>query len=208
MPRGFTLIELMVSLAIFAFMTAFLLARYGTFNQTTLLTNLAYDTAITIRSAQSYGLNVQGTGSGISSCGAEYSIGNTCFQYPYGVDFQTAKPDQFILFTDLNSNGEYDSTGDANTTAEIVSTYNMNKGYSIAGLCVGSSPTSCTSVNQLDITFKRPIPDAIINGCTSATCGVGSTWQDNQSYGQVTLTANNTIVHVTVYSTGEISVGN
>jgi prepilin-type N-terminal cleavage/methylation domain-containing protein len=199
MKKGFTLVELMVSLAIFAFMTAFLLAKYGNFNQSTLLTNLAYDTALTIRSAQSYGLNVQGTTN--NSCtGVYYTPGTVGFCYPYGVDFNRAYPTSFVLFTDLNSNGQY-----ATSTGEVVSTYNMNRGFSIQGICVGASASSCTqlgSSDQVDVTFKRPIPDAIIKAKISGT------WQSNSAYAQITLTANNSTTTVVVQSTGEVSVGN
>lgn len=58
--KGFTLIELMITVGIFAIMTALLVAKYGTFNNGVLLTNLAYDIALNIRSAQSYGLNTRG----------------------------------------------------------------------------------------------------------------------------------------------------
>ncbi len=59
--KGFTLIELMITVSIFAIMTALLVAKYGAFNNGVLLTNLAYDIALNIRSAQSYGLNTKGT---------------------------------------------------------------------------------------------------------------------------------------------------
>jgi prepilin-type N-terminal cleavage/methylation domain-containing protein len=191
---GFTLIELMVSLAIFAFMTAFLLAKYGTFNQSTLVTNLAYDAALTIRSAQSYGLNVQGTTvqSATNCNNVQISANSTCFFYPYGVYFDLSNPTRFIFFTDINGNGQY-----ASSSGELISTYNMNKGYTIQSLCAGSL-SSCTSVNNLNITFKRPNPDAIIIANNGSPV----------TYAKITFVANNTTSSVVVQSTGEISVGN
>jgi len=194
--NGFTLIELMVSLAIFAFMTAFLLAKYGTFNQSTLVTNLAYDAALTIRSAQSYGLNVLGTVSNSSTCTGQtgYSAGNPCFYYPYGVYFALSTPNQFILFADIDGTGKYDS----GTSGELISTYNMNHGYTIKSICAGTL-TSCTPLSSsLNITFKRPNPDAIIIGDGGSAV----------SYAKITFVANNTTSSVVVQSTGEISVGN
>ncbi|MDE2188747.1 MAG: type II secretion system protein, partial [Patescibacteria group bacterium] len=74
---GFTLIELMVTVGIFVFMTALLVARYGSFNNGEILTSMAYDVALALRNAQAYGLNVQG-----------YNNSNS-FNYPYGIDFDT-----------------------------------------------------------------------------------------------------------------------
>ena len=39
--KGYTLVELVITITIFAAMTAYLLAKYGTFNQSVALTNLA-----------------------------------------------------------------------------------------------------------------------------------------------------------------------
>src|SRR6185369_4435025 len=74
--RGFTLIELLISVAIFVYMTGLLVAKYGNFNQSVLLTDLAYDVALTIRTAQTYGLSVKAVNSSPSP-----------YQYAYGVDF-------------------------------------------------------------------------------------------------------------------------
>jgi prepilin-type N-terminal cleavage/methylation domain-containing protein len=206
--RGFTLVELMVSLAIFAFMTAFLLARYGTFNQDTLLTNLAYDMALTIRSSQSYGLNVQNSANtqGSISCNSQsgYFLGSSCFYYAYGVHFGGTTPtNQFILFIDLNTGmtgaGTYVSN---NTPSEIVNTYNMNHGYTIQSICAGTSD-NCQPLTTLDITFKRPNPDAIIDGTLAAGGQVS-----NQSYAKIVVTANNITQSVVVQETGEISITN
>jgi prepilin-type N-terminal cleavage/methylation domain-containing protein len=49
--KGFTLVELMVTVGIFTIISGLLLARYSNFNQGIILTNLAYDIALTIRSA-------------------------------------------------------------------------------------------------------------------------------------------------------------
>jgi prepilin-type N-terminal cleavage/methylation domain-containing protein len=200
---GFTLIELMVSLAIFAFMTAFLLAKYGTFDQNTLLTNLAYDTAITIRSAQSYGLNVQGV-LNASTCNGQagFTAGNPCFFYPYGVHFGNPTPNnQFILFTDLNQGTA--NAGLYTGSNEDVSKYTMNRGYTIQSICAGTASSTCAQLSSLDITFKRPNPDAIIDGAQLVGGPV-----TNQAYAKITLTANGLTQSVVVQSTGQISITN
>jgi prepilin-type N-terminal cleavage/methylation domain-containing protein len=194
--RGFTLIELMVSLAIFAFMTAFLLAKYGTFNQGVLLTNLAYDTALTIRSAQGYAINVQGnTTANPGACPTGYVSNSVCFGYPYGVHFDKSTPTKFIFFTDIAGTGVYTNS------SEDISTYNMNPGNGIQSICTGSSSYTClaTPATSLDISFKRPNPDAIITMNGSAT---------QYAYAKITLTAGGYTKSVVVQSTGEIAVTN
>src|ERR1035437_3827885 len=97
---GFTLVELMVTVGIFLFMTALVVAKYGSFNDGTLLTSMSYDVALSLRSAQSYGLNVQ-----------SYNSSNQ-FNYPYGIHFSSAagSNNQMILFVDSGTtNNVYDS---------------------------------------------------------------------------------------------------
>lgn len=165
--RGFTLIELLISVSIFVFMTALLVAKYGNFNQSVLLTNLAYDVALTLRTAQTYGLSVQGqTGQ---------------FQYAYGVDFcelpdatspslncprpsiDAANNQVITMFADVNRNGGYDN-GDF-----AVSTYSIKRGAKILGFCTSVIGSSCTGTGGVDnnlkrvhVSFSRPDPDAII----------------------------------------------
>ncbi len=180
--KGFTLIELMVSIAIFAFMTAFMLAKYGGFNQSVLLTNLAYDVALTIRTAQSYGLNVKSAKRDTND-----------FKFPYGVHFQK-NVTSFVFFVDGNSNGIYDATD------QSISTSNIKRGNKISEICVGSV-SFCADINSsLDITFKRPDPDAIIK--------VGTDTINSYSYARITLSLSDgsAIRKVSVYSTGQIAV--
>ena len=120
--RGFTIIEMVVSIGIFAFMTAFLVAKYGTFNQSVLLTNLAYDTAITIRNAQASALNVQGAASttGVSSLS---------FTNAYGVHFGGATPvNQFVYYVNTAPTGSTPvMTYGPGTQTLTVYTYVRNK---------------------------------------------------------------------------------
>lgn len=183
--KGFTLIELVVSLGIFALMTALLLAKYGSFNQGVLLTNLAYDVAITIRNAQSYGLNVKSSDRMTDS-----------FRDPYGVHFSTS-PEvnklQFTFFVDkVGSDGKY------TTESEKLSTTNILRGSYIEKLYVGTDASNITETDVLDITFKRPDPNAIIRTSTGGP----------YTYAEIILKSNssNDTRKVTVISTGQISV--
>ena len=151
--RGFTLVELMVSIGIFALMTALVVVKYGTFNQSVLLTNLAYDVALTVRTSQTYGLSVKAA----SDSGSSYSSPT----YAYGVNIGTTGNTQFTLYADLNSDLSYDS-------GEEISTYSIKRGAVVNRVCADYGNDCTLGTNTLDILFKRPDPQAII--CVGTTC--------------------------------------
>jgi type II secretory pathway pseudopilin PulG len=212
--EGFTLVELLVSVGIFVMMTTLFVTKYGTFNQNVLLTNLAYDVALTIRTAQTYGLSIKGTG---------VSNDIRVFQNSYGVSFSTQAPDneRIILFSspiskpaafndkifDRNSN-ENPLNGDA-----IITTYRLKRGAVISRLCVGNG--SCDNeVNELSIDFKRPDPAAIIcagmvDWNTDQSTAEAMTCATNDTYAEIDVHATDGSVRtIQVRSNGQISVGN
>ncbi|MBU6427195.1 prepilin-type N-terminal cleavage/methylation domain-containing protein [Patescibacteria group bacterium] len=198
-PKGFTLVELLVTVSIFVFMTALMLAKYGNFNQSVLLTNLAYDVALTIRTAQTYGISVRGTDVN----------GTQNFSTAYGVDFNDAATPAcdsystkyaFAMFADSTLNGWCD-TGEAMSDH----IYHITRGDFISALCTGSDENNCsTVVNELGISFLRPNPEAKI--CSGAGSGpVDCT----ATYARITISApDNSTRTVSVRSNGQISVGN
>lgn len=144
---GLSIIELLIVISIFTIITAVVLVRHSSFNSTTLLTNLAYDIALSIRQAQAYGISVR-------------SVEGGTFRSAYGVHFDSSVSDSYVLFQDLDLNGIYE-------VSEFVEQYNLRRGHTIKNACID---TSCFSggLEDLDITFKRPNPDAIINGNSNA----------------------------------------
>jgi type II secretory pathway pseudopilin PulG len=195
--------ELIVSVAIFAFMTAFVVAKYGNFNQGILLTSLAYDVALTIHNAQSYGLNVK------SAPGSSQNF-STEFKYAYGVHFSknSSNNTKMIFFADgplLAPDGIYDLSGGDS----IISTYTLKGGSKVSDLCIktaknsNGSLSSCDSVDDtLDITFKRPDPDAIITG---------NEIKVNRSnvYAEILLqSSNGSTIKVIVQNSGQVEVSN
>lgn len=182
--KAFTLVELLVSVAIFALMTALVVAKYGSFNQSIFLTNLAYDVALTIRTAQTYGLSVKSA----DDTAPSYSSPT----YAYGVDLAMAVNNQFTLYADRNGNALYDS-------GEQVSTYAIKRGAVISGVCAADS-TDCTvgTTGTLSLLFKRPDPQA--NICFSS-CGM--------MMGKVELKATDGSVRtVIIRKNGQITVSN
>lgn len=145
--RGFTLIELLVVTAILTLITGIMLASNTRFGGTVLLENLAYDVAISIREAQVYGISVR-----------RFSSDN--FEVGYGVRFSISSPTSYSLFGDADNDGLWSAGEDISP-----SPFSIGGGYYIDKLCApaGADSESCTSIDQLDIVFLRPDPDAFIS---------------------------------------------
>ncbi|MGH7175638.1 MAG: pilus assembly FimT family protein, partial [Minisyncoccia bacterium] len=83
---GFTLIEMMVSLAIVTIIAGVVLTSHSSFSNSLIVSNTAYDVALSMREAQSYGIGVRGLGSTVN-------VG-------YGLDFSAATPLSYRFFSD------------------------------------------------------------------------------------------------------------
>ncbi len=190
--KGFTLVELMVTVGIFTLITGLLLARYSNFNKGIILTNLAYDIALTLRSAQSASINVKS-----APINGPFSSN---FDYPYGVYF-TDESTSFITFVDVNYNdntdiGSYD-------TGEEIATTNIKRGSRISAICSGTEASCSTDISQLNVVFKRPDPVAHIVSVSSLS---GRVTTENP-YAEITVESlDGTQKKIVVRSTGQISV--
>lgn len=153
---GFTLIELLVVTAIIVVVSSVVLTSNNRFGGVVQLENLAYDIALSIRQAQVYGIAVQKFGTNCSAAGAK------CYESGYGVHFNTADPDHYELFADVDKNGLFASSENVPP-----SPYTIRNGFKISGLCApqGTDAATCkqvSPVSQVDIVFIRPEPNAYI----------------------------------------------
>lgn len=162
--RAFTLVELLVTISIFSILTGVVLFSQTKFNGTVLLTNLAYDAALTIRQAQTYGVNIK-----------EFDTGSTNIFVPYGVSFNLNNPNSFTLFADVDYtssgpdkyfhpfNGDYTL---CETDKGCVTKYSIKKGNFVKEVFYsdenGEKQLSSQAEKQIDIGFVRPNPDAEI----------------------------------------------
>ena len=137
--RGFTLIELMVSIAIVTMVMGIVLFKYNTMNNIVLLKSQAYELAIDIRRAQVAGVSVAGNDVVYRS-------------RPFGIYVDGAN-NQYKLFHDNNGNGAYDS-GEALETTGIDSRFTIS--------CIKYETGSC--INTATVLFKRPNFDAVLPG--------------------------------------------
>lgn len=142
---GFTLIELLVVTGILVVISGALLASNAAFGGVITLRNFAYDVALSVREAQTYGISVR-------------RFGADEFEAGYGVHFRRGSPTSYILFADVNENGSYDGG------EEQVESFSIGRNFQISDLCVtlpGAQGETC-DVQVLEITFERPEPDAQI----------------------------------------------
>lgn len=187
--KAFTLVELLVTLTIFSIMTGVVLVNQEKFNNTIFLSNLAHDIALTLRQAQSYGVNVRESSSGF-------------FDSSYGVSFDKGQSNNknFILFYDLDSNHKYPENefGSCTEGSECVERYAIKSGNYISSICAGTGEgEDCISTDYLNISFKRPNPDAIIYSNEAV----------NLSYAKITVSASNgNTKSIIVRKTGQIYV--
>ena len=199
--RAFTLIELLVSIAIFTLMTALVVAKYGAFNQSVLLTNLAYEVALTLRTAQTYGSSVKNS---------DPNAPTPAFNHAYGVHFDTDTGADAVLSNGNNNNNEIVFFADINgnddgvysNDSEAISAYAIKRGAVISGVCVGVGCTPVTGSHHLDVTFKRPDPRA--NICYDALAGSPCA---TSPYAEITIKGTDGSLRVvSVRENGQISV--
>lgn len=183
-PHGFTLVEMMVVLAIIGTITSIALFGQQNFNRSLLLTDTAYTVAMSARQAQTLGLSSRryvGGGQDITNAG-------------YGLNLNSVTPAQYILFADTRSVapaplascpigvantpeakvGDCKYTGTGALVDGVVQTYTFNRGFTIANLCGTQSGTAlnlCVAtggLSAIDITFVRGNSETIFTGRTPA----------------------------------------
>ena len=168
---------MLISISIFTIVTSIVLYSNSGFSNNILITNLAYEIALTLRQAQTYGLS------------SVKQAGSTSFRVGYGVHFESAPGDNksFIFFTDLDDNKKYNDTATdpCNSTGnECLQKIIINASNKIESVCVkypGGSPSDapdCVGITGVDIVFKRPKTEASIvythesNGEGNATSAI------------------------------------
>ncbi len=187
--RGFTIVELVVVVAIVLIITGFTLLRHSRFDSTTLLRSLTYSIALSVRQAQVYGTSVRGVG----------NPGAITYAPGFGVQFSSGEPTRYFLFADVDGDQVRDTTPD-----ETVTTHNLGRSFSIRNFCAvtagGTETCSNTgALTSLTIYFRRPDPEATI--ITSAGGGPYA-----YAYIEVQSSADSGVRSIKVTSVGQIAV--
>ncbi len=177
--RGFTLVEMVVVLAIIVIITTIALLGQSSFNRSLILTDTAYTIAFSVREAQALGISSRAF-NGIQNAG-------------YGLHFIAGNSKSYNLFADTNpgQSGNVQSTsvcpghavgsgpeskpGDCVQTlpGEIVRTYTLNNGFKVSGFCgtdaATGNPRCNDNLDSIDILYLRPNTQSIITGLRSGT---------------------------------------
>ena len=146
---GFSLVELLITIAIISIMTVIVIVKYGAFNSSVLLKSQAYELALNIREAQTYAVSVRGE--------------QGTFRDGYGLYFSASSPMQYFLFIDVHENEPYDAG------AEIGRALTVDPRFVISSIKSGTC-VSGTDVSALSVTFRRPDFDAIISTGSTYAC--------------------------------------
>lgn len=154
LKSGFTIIELLVTFSIYIIISAIVIANYRGYSTNALSANAPEDVVLALRQAQVYGAVGRG-------CGLVPS-----FDCRYGVVFTTTSGSEkgFTLFVDSNDNKVYDDI------SEKIETLTWSDPSVITKVeCLPAITEPSCSNGILNITFKRPSPDALINDTADMT---------------------------------------
>jgi len=146
--KGFTLIELIVTVSVFVMLSLSVLGNYRSTTKSLSLNSLANLISSDIRRAQTYG---------ISSLSTEDNNA-------YGVSFNMTYPNAYMLFSDNNGNFRNNDNDRATCSGDCVERMTIKSGSIISKLCVDMkkdhlTSTTCTGVANLHIAFQRPDPE-------------------------------------------------
>jgi len=164
--KGFTVIELLVSMGIITVILGMILFSYPRFKARSSLSALAREIGLLVREAQVYGLAVK-----------EFPVRDSEFP-PYGIHISSDRLKEVILFGDLKAgstsglpNNLYESgDGCGSEKTECIRRITITGPEYIDKICVspggghgsGSGQEDICGINELNITFRRPDPEAVI----------------------------------------------
>lgn len=158
--RGFTLVELLVTIGIFMVMTSVVLAKYRSFSTNSDFANAVEGLVLSLREAQVYGVGSKTAGGTVCPPAPE-----SAFNCAYGIYLSKVDGENgsYVIFVDANKDGSY-NTGEP--VVQTVSLWNPSEIwiFEIAVDKIVNGIHGITNPNTLTVTFKRPNPDAIING--------------------------------------------
>src|SRR5690606_6913445 len=155
---GFTIIELLISVAIIAVISTVVLVRYVSFDSTVILKNEAYEIALLLRESQAKSVSAyRNTASNDT---------NAAFNYPYGMSFNTSedKKHSYISFIyrdedpDVQPRNDIVDGGDPdNNVALQTGLFDLGQSMQIVDLCyVTVGNLACNDTTRLDVSFRRP----------------------------------------------------
>jgi prepilin-type N-terminal cleavage/methylation domain-containing protein len=192
--RGFTIFEMMISVAIMVIITTVIASNQSSYTSGASLKNVANDLSLSMRQAQVYGISVKEVTPGLEEFTVGYGMAFDLAAAPVGDD------KSFIFFADRDVDGVYDNTWECSLSdTECLDKTVLTAGNHISDLCIiDASGENCDGITSLDISFARPAIEAKIsyNGGSTGVRGA-----------RIVLSSlDGKTNSVVVYTTGQISV--
>lgn len=162
--KGFSLIEMLVVFAIIVSIMSVVFTNQGSFNKSYVLANTAYDVALSLRNAETFGIGSRALGTSVNA--------------GYGLHFDSSDSSAFRLFADTApaascstpncKPGNYVYTVGSDS---LVRTYALGNNITITDFCAYATSWSCTyahdgasgGLTSLDIVFARPNPNPFMS---------------------------------------------
>lgn len=211
--RGFTLVEMLVSLAIMTLIMTVAVTGQSSYNRSILLNDTAYTVALSLRQAQSYGLSSRKAGTFQNAGYGIYLTDSGLTSYRLFADTSSpvsnpppawCPPNSISTPDSKPGNCLYDSTGPPDITIQV---YSFSRGFSFSKFCGKVGPTtncSGSGLSTLNIEFIRPNNKTIITGRMAIT-GAKTKYDCAELWVKDPTSAAVKIVRVS--SLGEISIG-
>lgn len=205
--RGFSLIELLVVVAIMVIVTTAVLFRQSKFSSDILITNMAYEVALAIREAEIYGISSKGD---VQSADNNFKVG---YGVHFGLHLNTdGKSNRYFMFVDepvsVSPQGDALFNYFYQSTSNIVEDTIMAQGNILRFCGIGAGVKTCVQdgLNDdmvMNIVFVKPNPEAHITMGTMA----GS---DGVVYGSAIIVVESALGDkcrtIRVDSSGQVSV--
>ncbi len=195
--RGFTLVEIIITIIILSVVVGALLPAYNNFSDTLRLRRAAQEVALTLREAQASAIAVKGYDD-------DANPATPLVFKPWGVFYPLTGSDVFYtLFVDLNNNQSYDAPnpdGPAPLGEKVkflsLINYNVRFKNLCARLRTGTVADDICTLSRIDVLYQRPNPDTILKG-------------DGIIYPDVEIILENTrgkTLMVVVWASGQVTV--
>jgi len=190
----------MVSIGIMAVLITVIIMNQQSYTEAATLRNTADDLGITIAEAQAYGIAVRERAIGSADFGSGYGLSVTLLE----AGGQTG----YVFFSDRNGNQYYDGSFACATggSEECLRKVIFPGGAYVESFCIlrSSGGDLCNNVSRVDISFRRPDPEARLIFFNS---GVSQYNPANISGALIQLKSPTGLTRqVKVYNTGQVSI--
>lgn len=150
--KGFTLVEMLVSLGIMGSILSVVLLNQSSYTERIALSNLADQMSLTLYQAQSYGIAVK-----------EFETGSENFSVAYGLTvsiLSNGDESAYLNFADEDGDGTYDGNWNCQQggSSECLEKVTFSQNNTINSICIieNNGSEDCNQPKRVDITFARP----------------------------------------------------